>query len=97
MVAKVSKRLAVSKQAAQNFDMDRFNLMKLNELEVRKKYRIKISNRFSALETYVMERTYENMDWEKIKENIKISAKESLGLHEYKQHKPWFDEEWVRF
>jgi hypothetical protein len=50
MVAKVSERLAVSKQAAQNFDMDRFNLMKLNELEVRKKYWIKISNRFAALE-----------------------------------------------
>jgi len=26
------------------------------------------------------------------KENIKNSAKESLGLHELKQHKPWFDE-----
>jgi hypothetical protein len=28
-----------------------------------------------------------------IKDNIKTSAKESLGLHEIKQHKPWFDEE----
>ena len=31
--------------------------------------------------------------WENIKENIKTSAKESLGLHELKQHKPWFDKE----
>jgi hypothetical protein len=31
--------------------------------------------------------------WESIKDNIKTSAKESLGLHEMKQHKPWFDEE----
>jgi hypothetical protein len=30
---------------------------------------------------------------ENIKENIKTSAKESLGLHEWKQHKPWFDTE----
>ena len=30
--------------------------------------------------------------WENIKENIKTSAKESLGLCEFKQHKPWFDE-----
>jgi hypothetical protein len=29
--------------------------------------------------------------WENI--NIKTSAKESLGLYEWKQHKPWFDEE----
>jgi hypothetical protein len=27
-----------------------------------------------------------------IRENIKISAKESLGYYELKQHKPWFDE-----
>jgi hypothetical protein len=30
---------------------------------------------------------------ENIKEIIKISAKESLGLHELKQHKPWCYEE----
>ena len=30
-------------------------------------------------------------------ENIKISAKESLGVHEWKQHKPWFDEECLGF
>jgi hypothetical protein len=35
IVAKVGERLAVSKQAAQKFDV-RFNLRKLNELEVRK-------------------------------------------------------------
>jgi hypothetical protein len=28
-----------------------------------------------------------------IKENIKTSAKESLGLYELRQHKLWFDEE----
>ena len=35
--------------------------------------------------------------WENINENIKTSAKESLGLHELKQHKPWFDEECLGF
>ena len=34
---------------------------------------------------------------ENIKENIRTSAKESLGLYELKQHKPWFDEECLRF
>jgi len=34
---------------------------------------------------------------ENIKENIKISAKEILGLYELKQHKPWFDEECLGF
>jgi hypothetical protein len=29
---------------------------------------------------------------ETIRENIKISAKESLGYYELKKHKPWFDE-----
>jgi len=35
MVANVRERLAGSKQVAQKFDMKRFNLRKLNELEVR--------------------------------------------------------------
>ena len=35
--------------------------------------------------------------WENIKENIKTSAKESLGLYELKQHKPWFGEECLSF
>jgi len=50
VVAKVRERLAVSKQAAQSFDGERFNLRKLNELEVRKQYQIEITNRFAALE-----------------------------------------------
>ena len=38
VVAKFRERLAASKQAAQKFDGERFNLRNLNELEVRKKY-----------------------------------------------------------
>jgi len=38
-----------------------------------------------------------NRVWENIKENIKTSAKESLVLHKWKQHKPWFDKECVDF
>ena len=38
-----------------------------------------------------------NRAWENVKENVKTSVKESLGLHELKQHKPWFDEECVDF
>jgi len=38
-----------------------------------------------------------NRSWENIKENIKTSAKESLGLHEWKQHNSWFGKECVDF
>ena len=50
VVAKVRERLAVRKQAAQESDDGRFNLRKLNDLEVRKQYQIEITNRFAALE-----------------------------------------------
>jgi hypothetical protein len=50
VVAKLRERLAVSKQAAQTFVGVRFNLRKINELEVKKKYQNKITNRFTALE-----------------------------------------------
>jgi hypothetical protein len=36
VAAEARERLAVSKQAAQKFDGERFNLRKLNELKVRK-------------------------------------------------------------
>jgi len=38
-----------------------------------------------------------NRAWENVKENIKTSAKDSLVLHEWKQHKPWFDTECLDF
>ena len=38
-----------------------------------------------------------NRPWENIKENILTSAKESLGLHEFKQNKLWFDDECLGF
>jgi len=37
-----------------------------------------------------------NWIWENIEENIQTSE-ESLGLHELKQNKPWFDEECLGF
>ena len=60
-------------------------------LEVRKQYQIEITNRFAALEKVSGDKNI-NRAWESIKENIKTSATESLGMHEMKQHKPWFDE-----
>jgi hypothetical protein len=94
VIAKVREKLAVGKQAAQRFDGQRFNLRKLNKVEVRKQNQIEITNTFAALENLDDD---VNGTWENIKENIKTSAKESLGLHELKHHKPWFDEECLGF
>jgi hypothetical protein len=96
VVAEGRERLAVSKQAAQTFDAERFNLKKLSELEVRKQYQLKISNRCVPLENLNVSEDI-NRACENIKENIKISAQESLGLHERKQHKPWLDAECAEF
>jgi len=46
-------KLAVSTQATQKFDGERFNLRKLNELEVRKQHHIKISDRFANLKNLI--------------------------------------------
>jgi hypothetical protein len=48
VVAKVRERLALSKEAAQQLDGERFNRSKLNDLEVRKQYQIEFTNRFAA-------------------------------------------------
>jgi hypothetical protein len=65
-------------------------------LEIRKKHQLKILNRFAALENLNVSEDI-NRAWENIKENIKISAQESLGLHERKEHKPCFDAECAEF
>jgi hypothetical protein len=54
--------------------MQRINLRKLDDAEVKEQYQVKITNRFAALEN-----SDENVDmnraWENIRENIKTSAK----------------------
>jgi hypothetical protein len=62
------------------FVVETFNLKKLSELEFRKHYHIKISNRFAALEN-LNDSMDVNRAWEDMKENIKIAAKVSLGLY----------------
>jgi hypothetical protein len=80
VVAKVRERLSARKQEAQKTDVERFNLKKLSEMEVRKQFQIEISNRFEALEN-LNDSEDVNRAWENIRENIKISAKETLGLY----------------
>ena len=81
MIAKVTERLAVGKQAEQRFERQRFNLRKLNEPEVREKYQNEITWMFAALENLNDDEDV-NRTWENIIENIQTSAKESLCLHE---------------
>jgi hypothetical protein len=68
--------------------MERFNLKKLGEVDGKEQYHVQVSNGFAALDVEVEI----NIAWETIRENIKISAKESLSYFQLKQHKPWFDE-----
>jgi hypothetical protein len=86
-VAKVRERLAVNKQRSQRFNMERFSLKKLNNVEGKEKFCVEVSNRFAALEDLDTEVEI-NSAWETIGENIRISAKESLGYFELN----WFDE-----
>jgi hypothetical protein len=71
--------------------MEKFNLKKLNGVEGKERYRVGVTNGFAALEDLDAEMEI-NSAWETIRENIKISAKESLGYFELNKHKLWFDE-----
>jgi hypothetical protein len=95
-VAKVRERLAVNKQISHSLHTERFSLKKLNEVESKEQFCIEISNRFAALDDLDAELDI-NSAWEMIRENIKISAKESLGYLELKKHKPGFDEGMLKF
>jgi hypothetical protein len=84
IVARVKERLAVDKQRSHRFHMERFNLKKLNEVETKEQFHVEVSNTFEDLDAEVEI----NSAWEMIRENIKISSKESLGYMELKKHKP---------
>jgi hypothetical protein len=91
-VAKLRETISVSKPARRKCDLERFDLKKLNDIEVKEKYQVKISNRFAAVDNL-----YESCDinngWESIRENIMTSAKDNLAYHRLKHKKPWFDDE----
>jgi hypothetical protein len=95
VVAKVRERLAVNKQRSHRFDMERFNLKKLNDVERKEQFRVEVSNRFAALED-LDTKVEINGAWETITENIKISAKKRIGYFKLKKHKPWFDEGYLK-
>jgi hypothetical protein len=42
LMAKIRERLAVNKQGAHTFHMEKFNLKKLNEVEGKDKYRVEV-------------------------------------------------------
>jgi hypothetical protein len=91
VVAEIRERLAVSRKKTHRVHMERFNFKKLKEVEGEEQYHVEISNSFATLENLDAEVDI-NRAWETIRECIKISAKESLGFHELKKHKPSFDE-----
>jgi len=74
VIAKFRESLTVSKQASQKFDVEIFNLRKLNELEVRKRYWNEISKRFAAVEN-LSDSEDINMAWKTLKRIYKPQLK----------------------
>jgi hypothetical protein len=85
----------VGKQLVKKMDVERFNLKQLNEEEVKEQYQVTIKNKFTAIEN-LDDNGDINKAWEIVRENIGISAKESIGLCESKSYKPFFDEECLK-
>jgi hypothetical protein len=82
-----------------NFDMEKFNLWNLINVEVRKQYQVKISNRLAALENLDDDDDDDDDDdvhfnraGKSIRTNIQASNTDSIS-YELKQLKILFDEE----
>jgi hypothetical protein len=81
VLAKVRERLAVSKRHAQDIVIEKFNLKNLKGGDVKEQYQITIGNKFTAL-GILEDNADVNGVWDNIRQNINISAKESLGYCE---------------
>jgi hypothetical protein len=64
-------------------NMDRLNLKKINEGDVKEQFQVKIKNRFSALQN-LEDDADNNRAWDAIIGNIIFSAKECIGNCEAK-------------
>jgi hypothetical protein len=49
ILAKVRERLAVNRQQSQRFSMERLNFKKLNEVESKEQFRVKVTNRWKLI------------------------------------------------
>jgi len=74
-LTEVRGRLSVNKRTAQKFDMERFSIKNGNKMEGKEKYGLKSKSKFAALHNW-QGRRYINSDWEYIRRNFKISAKD---------------------
>jgi hypothetical protein len=70
VVKKLRGRLTVNKQKSHRFHIYGLNLKKLKDVEVKEKYRVRVSNRFAANTEVEI-----NSAWEEIKENINFQSK----------------------
>jgi hypothetical protein len=73
-------------------DMEKFNPMEVNEGKVKEQYQVTINNKFASLEN-LEDNGNINTAWNTIRQNFKISTKESIGHCESQHHKPQFNED----
>jgi hypothetical protein len=72
VAAKLREKMSVSNRVAEKLDMQRFDLRKLNDAEVKEQYQVKITNMFAALENFD-----DNVDMNRARENIRENIKTS--------------------
>jgi hypothetical protein len=73
-VAKVRERLRLNKQISHRFNMEMFNLKKLNKVNGKEKYCVEVSNKFAALDKLDSEVEI-NSIWQMIPDTITILTK----------------------
>jgi hypothetical protein len=91
VVAKLRERISVSTRVRQHPDLERFDLKRLDDVEVKKKYQVEISISFADLES--LDKCFDiQYAWESIRENTNTSAKGNLGYQKLKHNKLLFDD-----
>jgi hypothetical protein len=87
IVVNITEGLAVSKRLEEKMYVDRFNLKNLNEGEFMEQYQVTIRNKISALGN-LDDIGDINRESDAITEDIKVSAKDSIGHCKTKHRKP---------
>ena len=91
MIAKLRERRSVANRVDQIVDIDRFDVRKLKNEEIKVLYQVQISYRSYAFRTLNEDADeVDIMIHGKISDNIKVAAGKSIGYYQVKKKKPWF-------
>jgi hypothetical protein len=97
VITKVRERFCIANRVNRTSKLLKFEVYILDNPIVKADYQLELSNRFEMLaeldnDDDINNETDVNKMWESIRDTVKSTAKERVGVRKQQRIKPWFDD-----